>query len=167
MAEKNIVFSSKVKYEGVFSFSDFYKFCYDYLTDELEFDVIENSYSEKLMGDKKELDIIWKGDIKVDDYFKYEIKVQFRIFNMASVEVEQEGKRKKMNKGIVETKMKGVVVTDYRGEYSTNPMMRFMRNVYERWIIPSKIEKIEEKLIGDCNEFLGQAKSYLDLEGRK
>ena len=32
---------------------------------------------------------------------------------------------------------------------------------------PEKIEKIEEKLISDCDEFLGQAKSYLDLEGKR
>ena len=42
-----------------------------------------------------------------------------------------------------------------------------MRGVYEKWVIPSRIEQFEEKLISDCDEFLSQAKAYLDLEGKR
>lgn len=167
MAEKNVVFSSAIKYDGILNFADFYKFCYDYLVDELDFEVIEKKYSEKISGDSKELEVEWNGKNKVDDYFRYDIKVEFIIYNMKKVEVEQGGKRKKADKGIVNIKVKGTVVTDYRGEYSAKPMKRFVKNVYDKWVIPSRIEKVEEKLISDCDDFLGQSKSYLDLEGKK
>ena len=167
MVEKNVVFSSKIKYEGIFSFADFYKFCYDYITEELDFGVAENEYSEKLKGDTKELAIEWEGEIKITDYFKYVIKVNFLIFNLANIEVQQEGKKKKTNKGILSVAVKGTMVSDYDGKYETSPMLRFFRGVYEKWIIPSKIEQIEEKLISDCDDFLSQAKAYLALEGKK
>jgi len=51
MTEKKQIFSSKVKYDGIFSFSGFYKFCYDYLTDELGLSVAESKYAEKITGD--------------------------------------------------------------------------------------------------------------------
>ncbi len=166
--EKHQVFSSKIKYGGIFLFKDFYKFCYDYLKDDLEFAVlIENKYSEKISGDEKEIKIEWVGYIKRDDYFKFEIKAEFKILKMINVEVEQAGKKRKTNKGEIEIKMKGFVVRDYRGQYATQPVRRFMRNIYEKWIIPAKIEKIEDKLIEDCDEFLGQAKAFLDMEGKR
>ena len=167
MAEKNIVFSSKVKYEGIFSFGDFYKFCYDYLMDELGFHVAEGKYAEKVIGDKKEIVVEWSGKAIVNDYFKYELKIVFTIFNLSNVEVEQGGRIIKTNKGEVEVKVIGVVMTDYKGHYETKPILRFIRDVYEKWVIPSRVEKIEDKLISGCDEFLGQAKSYLDLEGKK
>ena len=31
----------------------------------------------------------------------------------------------------------------------------------------SRIDAMEDKLAGGCDEFLGQAKAYLDLEGKR
>jgi len=167
MVEKNKVFDSKVKYDGIFSFADFYKFCYDYLSEELGFGTSETKYVEKLKGDMKELEIEWEGEVKVTDYFKNVVKVTFRIIALKNIEIQQEGKKKKTNTGSVEIGVKGTVVSDYEGKYETSPMLRFFRRVYEKWIIPSQIEQIEEKLISDCDDLLAQAKAYLSLEGKK
>lgn len=167
MVEKDQVFSSSVKYNGIFSFKDFYKFCYDYLTDELPFTMRENKYKEKIIGNAKEVDVEWEGKIKITDYFKYKIKINFKIRDLEKVEIEQGGKKRDTNKGTIEIKMKGNLISDYRGEYETNPSVRFMRKVYDKWIIASKIEQFKDELIEHCDEFLGQAKAYLDLEGKK
>ncbi len=167
MTEKRSVFSSKIKYNGIFSFKDFYKFCYDYLTEELGFTVEESKYAEKISGTSKGIDIEWKGKTKVDDYFRYDIKTVFQILGLNNVEIQQDGKKIKTNKGSVEVKMKGQLVLDYKGEYATKPLTRFFRRIYEKWIIPSTVEKMEDKLIADCDEFLSQGKAYLDLEGRR
>ncbi len=167
MGEKNQIFSSKIKYAGIFPFSEFYKFCYEYLTEELGFGIIETAYAEKISGDAKNIDVEWDGVVEVDDYFQFKIKVVFRIIGLKNVEIEQEGKKKKTNKGDAEVSIKGTIVTDYRGEYETKPIKRFMKNIYDKWVIPSKIEKFEEKLISYCDDFLSQAKAYLDLEGKR
>lgn len=167
MAEKNQVFSSKIKYNGIVSFKDFYKFCYDYLKEELEFDLAETKYGEKLNGDLKDIDIEWKGFKKIDDYFKHEIKVEFQIRQLKNVEIVQDTKKIKTNQGVIEVKLKGEIVRDYRSHYATNPTRKWMRSIYEKWVIQAKIEKVEEKLIMDCDEFLRQAKAYLDLEGKR
>ena len=165
--EKEQVFSSKVAYDGIFDFGNFYKFCYDYLTEELGFNVSETKYKEKLKGNEKDLEIEWVGEIKIDDYFKHAIKVVFKIMFLKKIEIEQQGKKITTNKGKVETAIKGTLVRDYRGDYSTNPTRRWMRDIYEKWIINNRIEKMEDKLVEDCDDFLSQAKSFLDLEGKK
>ena len=34
-------------------------------------------------------------------------------------------------------------------------------------VISERIEQMQGKVAGDCDEFLSQAKAYLDLEGKK
>ena len=167
MTEKKQIFLSKVKYDGIFSFSGFYKFCYDYLTDELGLSVAESKYAEKITGDSKEIKIEWEGEKKVTDYFKYTFKVEFNIIGLKNVEVQREGKKMQTNKGLVEMGVKGIFVSDYDGKYDASPTLRFFRGVYEKWIIPSTIEQFEDKLIANCDGFLGEAKAYLDLEGKR
>lgn len=167
MVEKDTVFSSRIKNLGIFNFSDFYNFCYDWLTKETELSISEDKYKEKLSGESKNIEIEWTGTRKVTDYFKYEVKVKFVILALTNVEINQGGKKIKTNKGTVEVTVKGVLLKDYNGKFEKTAFQKFMRAIYEKWVIPSRIEEYEEKLIGDCDEFLNQAKAYLDLEGKK
>jgi len=167
MPEKETIFSSSIKYDGIFSFRDFYTFCYQWLIEETEQLMAEKKYKEKLAGDVKELDIEWEGFRKLTDYFKFDTKIKFEVRKLQEVEIVQNGKKIKTNKGDVKLEVKGILVRDYKGKFETSAWRKFLRGIYERWVIPSRIDQFEDKVIGDCNEFLTQAKAYLDLEGKK
>ncbi|MFH1503297.1 MAG: hypothetical protein ABIE36_01415 [Candidatus Diapherotrites archaeon] len=167
MAEKEEIFSSKVKYEGIFDFQEFYKFCHQWLIEEMQLDIMEDKYSEKISGDSKGVKIEWTGTRKVTDYFKFSVNVKFEIFNLINVEITQNGRKIKTNNGIVEAKVKSTLIRDYDGKFEKTATKKFMRSVYEKWVIASRIEQFETKLISDSNEFLAQAKAFLDLEGKK
>jgi hypothetical protein len=166
MAEKDKIFSSKVKYEGLMDFKEFYKFCYQWLLEETVLDLVEGKYAEKISGDSKGIDVEWTGTRKITDYFKFQIDVKFKVLNLTNVEITQDGKNIKMNKGSVEVGIKGTLVRDYDGKFEKTSSQKFMRSIYEKWIIYSRIKEYEGKLVEDCNEFLSQAKAFLDLEGR-
>lgn len=167
MAEKDKVFSSKIKYSGVMNFADFYKFCYDWLKDEAGLTLSEDKYAEKLSGDAKNIDIDWTGAKEMTDYFKFEAKVSFKIIALTNVEVTIEGKKVKTNKGSVEVSIKGTLIKDYKGKFEKTAFQKFMRGFYEKFVIPSRIDEYQGKVFGDCDEFLAQAKAYLDLEGKR
>lgn len=167
MAEKETVFSSKIKYNGILSFKDFYKFCFDWLEEETGLDMEESVYNEKISGSSKEVRVEWKGKDKMTDYFRFDIKVEFLVLGLSEVEVEHEGTKIKTNKGSVEVKVKGILVRDYDGKYETSAFNKTLRAIYEKWVIPSRIDEYEGKIAGACDEFLGQAKAYLDLEGKR
>ncbi|MCF7910568.1 hypothetical protein K9L16_02765 [Candidatus Pacearchaeota archaeon] len=167
MAEKTKVFSSKVKYDGIFNFRDFYGFCYDWLTGQLGFDLMEDMYSEKIVGDAKEIEIKWACEKKLTDYFKFESEIKFRIGGLKNVEVTQEGKKFNTNKGSVEITMGGTLVRDYQGKFEQDAFRKFLRGIYERWVISSNVEQFEGLVFSESDEFLAQAKAYLDLEGKK
>lgn len=167
MAEKDTIFSSKIKYGGIFLLSDFYNFCYDWLKEETGLDISEDKYTEKLSGDSKNIKIKWTGTRKVTDYFKFEVVVEFDIVGLTNVEINQDNKKIKTNKGSVEVKIKGTLIRDYQGKFETTAFKKFLRSIYEKWVITSRIDQFEEKLVKDCDEFLSQAKAYLDLEGKR
>lgn len=167
MPEKDTIFSSKIKYAGILLFKDFYRFCYDWLRDETALLISEDKYAEKLEGDSKNIDIQWTGIRKVTDYFKFEVKVAYRIIGLTNVELNQNNTKIKTNKGSVEIKVSGTLIRDWQGKFEAKAFRKFLRSIYEKWVIPSRIDQFERKLIEDNDEFLNQAKAYLDLEGKK
>ena len=167
MTEKETIFSSALKYDEIFSFKDFYKFCYDWLTEQTDLVVAENEYSEKLKADSKEITIKWTGSRKLTDYFKFESKVEFRILDLTEVEVTRGGTKFKTNKGSIKLKIKGILIRDWQGKFERTAFGKFLRSIYDKWVIPARIEQFEDKIIGNSDEFLSQAKAWLDLEGKR
>jgi hypothetical protein len=167
MPERETIFSSDVKYGGVFSFKDFYQFCHEWLTEEIGLYVEEGTYQEKISGDSKSIEVEWKGSKKLSDYFKFETRISFVVGGLTNVEAVQEGIKIKTNRGSIKVSVKGDLVRDYQGKFEGTAFKKFMRSIYEKWVIPSVVEQMEGKVVGACDRFLGQAKAYLDLEGKK
>ncbi|MBU0467400.1 MAG: hypothetical protein ABIG37_01280, partial [Nanoarchaeota archaeon] len=166
MVEKDTIFSEKVKHKGLFSFSDVYKFSYNHLIDEGYF-VVESNYSEKITPTGKDVDIEWEAKKKISDYFKFTLKIKWQILGMKEVEAEQNGTKVTMNKGSVEIKLKAILEKDYENRWEDRPFFKFLRGIYDKYIIKSRIDEYEGKLFGEGDEFLAQVKSFLALEGKR
>jgi len=167
MAEKEKVFSSEVEYSGIFTFKEFYQFCYEWLTEETELKLIEKKYEEKIVGDIKNILVEWEGAKKFTDYFRFDMKVDFRITGMATVEIAKGNTKVKTNKGKIKVKVAGTLVRDYDGKFETSAFRKFLRSIYDKWVIPSRIIQFEDAVTSSCDEFLSQTKAYLDLEGKR
>lgn len=167
MPGKDTIFSSKVKYTGIFSFKDFYKFCYDWLKEETGLELSENKYSEKIDGATKKIEVEWSGSQVLTDYFRFDASVGIKAENLKEVEITQGGAKVKTNQGSVEVSIKGILVKDYEGRFETTAFKKFLRGIYEKWVIPSTIGEYQGKIASACDSFLNQAKAYLDLEGKK
>jgi len=167
MPESDVVFSSKLKYDGIFSFKDLYKFCYDWLSQEPGLTVVEGKYAEKVKGTIKDIDVEWEGIKKLSDYFQFTAKVKFKIIAMSQVEINQGASKISTNKGSIEIAIKGILVRDYEGKFEVNATKKMWRSIYEKFVIPQRMKLVEDKIVGDCDEFLSQTKAFLDLEGKK
>jgi len=166
MVEKDKVFAGKVKYVGIWSFKDVYRFVYDWFIDN-DYDLTEKNYSEKVKPDGKEIEIKWEAMRKISDYFKFTIKADWRILGMTEVEVQKEGAKVKMNKGTIEIKFTAVLLKDYEQRWENTAFLKFLRGVYDRYIIRGRIEQYEMKLFGEVDEVIAQTKSFLAIEGNK
>lgn len=168
MVEKKTIFSSTVSYGGIFSFKDFYIFCYDWIKDEISPNSFsEGKYEEKIKGDTKEIVVEWSGSKDLSDYFRFDMKIVLEVSPLKNIEVQKGGIKLKTNDGKIKIKIKGILVKDPKGKFEMSAFKKFLRGIYEKWVIPSEISAHEDKIASMCDEFLGQAKAWLDLEAKR
>ena len=167
MVEQDPLFTTKVKHQGVFNFKETYKVLYEWLRDE-DYDVNEKTYKENVgAGGAKEIEIEWRALRKISDYFRFVIKANWHMLGMTEVEVEIDGVKQKMNKGQFEIKVTGILEKDWAGVWENKAFFKFLRTLYDRYLIQSRIEKYEGKLIGEVDEFVAQTKAFLSLTGKR
>jgi hypothetical protein len=167
MVERDRIYGTKFKFTGIFDFKAFYNFVYGWLK-EYKYQLIEEkSYSEKIKPDGKEIEIHWEARKKISDYFRFLIKLDWLVLGMTTVEVEREGVKVKLNKGAIEIVITGYLEKDYENRWETNAFSKFLRGIYDRYIIRSRIESYEDEIVEEIDELNAQCKSYLSLEGRK
>ena len=164
MVEKDVVYKGKVKHKGLFDFPEIYRFCYEWMI-ERDYLVTEKTYSEKITPGGKELEIIWEARRKISDYFRFVMKVKWRVFGMTTVEIEENGKKLKMDKGQVELKIEATLEKDYEHRWENNAFTKFLRGVYDRYIIRGRIDQYEGKIFVEADEFIAQIKSFLAISG--
>ena len=163
MSEKDTIFKSKVRQRGLFDFKDIYEFAYNWLTDQ-NYDMFERKYVEKVKGESKDVEVKWEATKELSDYFRYVIEVQWVILGMKSVEVQQDGKKIKIDSGVIDLRFKASLVKDYESRWENHPFWKFLRGFYDRYIIRTRVEQYEERLLGEINEYIAEIKGLLAIE---
>ena len=165
MALKSNVLKQKIKQVGYWNFKDLYNFSFEWLEDH-GYSVSEDEYTEKEKENGKELNIEWVANKKVTDYYKNTINVKWHILYMTDAEIERDGKKEKTNKG--EVKMEFIVdlVKDYEERWEDEPLWKFLRGTYEKYIIRTTNDEYEDRLEDDALEYIEQIKAFLQLSGK-
>lgn len=166
MVELSLVYEGKIVHAGIFDFKDVYRFLYEWLTS-YQYVVIEQKYSEKVKAEGKELEILWLCLRKISDYFRYRIKIRIFLPVLTAVEVMREGVKVKRDKGEIEIKFTAYLERDYEHRWEANPLTKFLRGLYDKYIIKSRIVMYEEGLAAEVDEMSAQAKAFLALEGKR
>jgi hypothetical protein len=165
MAEKKEVFKQKIKTKGYWNYADVYNFCFNWLKDE-GYSVSESEYVEKISSFGKEIMLNWEASKKVTDYFQQKIIVSWHILGMKDAEVEQDGKKVSTNKGEIAITIKANLIRDYEERWEDKPFNKFMRGIYEKYIIRTTVEEYEGDLEDKGNEYVKEIKAFLNLSGR-
>jgi len=165
MAELEPVFAGRVVHTGIFDFKELYKFLYEWLKD-YQYLIIEKKYSEKIKSDGKEIEVEWMNLRKISDYFRFRIRMITRVIRMVSVEVQEEGVKTTKDKGEIEIKFEAYLEKDYENRWEENAIFKFLRGMYDKYIIKSRIEFYEDKLKDETDEYINQIKAFLVLAGK-
>ncbi len=166
MVEKEEIIKEKITHSGVFSFSDFYSYAHSWLKEE-DYGVAEEKYSEKVSGNSRDITIEWKATKQVSDYLKMGWKIEFDVEGLVDVEVEIDGKKKKMNKGKITVDIKAAIFKDPDSKWESTPFNRFLRDVYNKYIIPKRLENVQDRVISDVQDFKEELKAFLELTGKR
>jgi len=166
MSEKDKVAEGKINHDGIFDYKEVYRFMYTWLTD-FDYFVEEKTYTEKAKPEGKEVEIHWIARRKISDYFRFILKIDWNIFGMTSVEVVKDNIKVKANKGRLEIKVTAFLEKDYENRWENTAFVRFLRGMYDRFIIRNRIEDYEDKIAEELDEIVSQTKGFLALEGVK
>lgn len=167
MVAKDQIIKEKLDHSGIFSFPDLYSYMHTWLKDNL-YGVNEEKYGEKVSGTSRDIGFEWKATREISDYFKIEHTIKVDVIGLVDVEVEIDGKKKRMNKGKIAMEIKGVLVKDPKNTWDeTKPFYKFLREAYDKYIIPSRILAMENKVEGDVRSFKDEVKAFLELSGKR
>ena len=164
---KDIIIKEKFEHTGIFSFDAAYAYAYNWFKDE-SFKVIEEKYKEKLVGtSEKEIEFEWTCTKRISDYFKEEIRIKQKTERMSEVEVEIDGKKKKTNKGKMEMEIKGTLISDPDSKWDASPWYTFLRDVYSKYVISGRVDKMEDEVEDDVIDFKEKMKEFLEITGKR
>ena len=166
MAEKDKITKEELKNKGIFDFSGLYNYAYEYFRTE-GYGVNEDEYAEKIAGECRDVKVKWKATKGVSDYFKFEIKFEIGIRGMSDVEVEIDGQKKQMNKGEIKFKIEGFLVKDPKSKWENSAFERFLRDVYNKYIVPNRVDDMEDILLGDIRSLKDELKALMDHKARR
>lgn len=162
MSQKDIIASGiKVKQRSVFDLSELYTLLYKWF-ELYGYDFQEQEYREIDKGGKKNLEIRWYAEKKIDDYMKYVVKVSFMVLGLEGVEVEDDGTKRKSNKGEVEFRFDAYLEKDYEDRWQGG-VIKFLREVYDKFIIKGRIEGLEGELNGELYKIIDEIKAFLNM----
>lgn len=154
----------KMKWKGIFDFTDLYKkmkFWLDFQGYGDEKSVFkEEKYIERIKGDAKNLEIKWRGEKKVSDYFSFVISLTFLVLGMKEIEVESEGRKLPMNKGEVEIKFTAELIKNRQGKWKKDS---WGKKFYERFVVRDRIEDYKIELYKKLYSFHDEVKAYLEI----
>lgn len=162
MAQKKNVYTEKLTQVGYWNYDEVYKFLFNWLKDE-GYGIAETAYKEKLSGGGKEILISWDAGKKVTDYFKRQILLEWHILGMKDAEVEIDGKKVSTNKGELEIKFVANLVKDYEARWEDKPLHKFMRGLYENYIIRTTVTEYEDNLEDECKALIADLKAFLRI----
>jgi len=165
MAIKDKVFKGKLKQVANFTWKEVYTFLYDHLSDE-GWNLHETLFREKTLGENlKEYNVNWVCTKSISDYFKYEITVGFILLAVRDVKVQVDGKETKMQNGTLEINFDATLIRDPDDKWKEG-FMKSLREIYDNFIIRTRIEDYEVLLFEEVSEIIATVKSYLAIEGQ-
>lgn len=164
MSERDYIAKNlKLKQKSIFDMGELYKLMFRWFSQH-NYDFQEKEYLEKAKPDgAKTLEIGWIASRKISDYIKFYIKIKFLVIGLKDVEIEVDNMKRKTNSGDCEMRFDAWLEMDYEGKWEGNPVTKFFREFYNKYMIKGRIEDYEAQLHEELYELLGEIKALLNL----
>ena len=136
-------FLNYLQYKGVWDMQDLYEFVASFFHRH-KFKFYELRYIYKKPGPfGTENYHIWEATRKVEEYYKFTIRIFLHTFDEQNVEVVmKDGSKKIYSKGRLWIQFRGSIETDYEGKWEENAFYANLRNFYHKYVIWKKLEAI-------------------------
>ncbi len=145
----------RINFNGKFNLDSLYKELKGWF-DKNKYDFTEKEQTVKDKDSGKEIVVKWEAERKVDDYAKFDIRIDFFLENLNKVKEGVEGK--------VKITFFAKIILDYKNKFGYSKLSKLMFDIYNNLIIKGKIENVyEDKLDREVKELFNLTKEKLEL----
>ena len=102
----------------------------------------------------------WKW---VTDYTRYIIRVRVLGYDIIKTDAVNNSKKTKVDTGRILIVMDGFVEYDLQSRWEQNPLLHFLRAIYDNFIFKAYTERFEHMLINDINHLHDHIEKFLNL----
>jgi len=151
----------KIKWEGITDFPELYKYMKLHLEDIGYADErnLETRYIERAKPEgKKQLEISWHAEKKKSDFFVFNIDTNFLILGMSDTELQEEGIKRKMQKGVFEVRVSSYITSTDKWDE-----LKGLQKMYERMIMKKRIDELIKELYEKSTAYFSYIKTFLGL----
>ncbi len=168
MANKKSVLTTGplvVKVKKPHDFDGLYQMMQNFFTSR-DFDLFEKKYKDKGVGD--EIEGKWVAEREIDEYMKWEIKVEFKMWDVQFTEVKNPaGETVKGYDSRLRIIIDAFIVMDYNNMFSGSGFKEWMGKTYFRMKERDIDFEYTEPLINLVQKFQQRIKKYLGFETKK
>jgi len=156
----------RVKYKGVFDYNKLTTFMLKWLQDR-RFEINEKKHKHKYScphGFEIDREIhAWR---KIDDYYRYDVQINWLLWDAFEVDAVKDGKNVKLWNARMEVQIHFDVVYDYQGKFEKNPWLEKLRDkVLTQYIIKKEIIVMNaDPLYYKLLELHKKVKEFLEME---
>lgn len=149
----------QVSYTGIFDFDGLYKMLAQWFKIR-GYGFRESDYKEFKEGGVKKLQVKWAARRKATDYVLYVMEITLQLDNIADVLVKN---RKRMS-GHLSITVAGYIEKDYEETFSRTSFLKFLREVYDKFVAGSRLQEMQNELLKDLQTFRNDIKTFLNLQ---
>ncbi len=161
---ENPKYNTLIRKKGIIDLYEIYNLVPDFFTAK-RFFVQEKQFKQKKGTAKgKEFEIIWYIERKIDEYKKFVADVNVYIDNAVEVDVEKDGKKKKMFKGDAHIRLQMAIIKDWQKKW-TGPFRSKLKKYYEAYLIDEELRSRTAEMYQIMFELSEKIKKILEIEG--
>ncbi len=155
---EKVVREFELSYEGVVDFKEFLHVLKEFFK-RYDYDITEKVYAGSTKDGLKNTNIKWDCDRKVDDYNQCFIKLKLGLSDYKEGYVDS----KKVIDGKLKIIIEAEIQKDYGANWKKSPLRRFVRAVYDKYVVVVKQDKVSKELSDIVENLKKEIKQYLNI----
>lgn len=154
-----------IQFTGIFDLDGLYKATVGWIKSR-RYWFHEDVYKHKPGGPfGKELEIKWRADKKLNDFYSTGLDVKWHIWDLKDVEVIKNGKKVKLQKARVEIKLDTWLQLEHQKKWGQNKFTKALYEFFENYIIKKEWSSIWwDTSYYRLMKFQAFIKNYLDMQ---
>lgn len=166
MGELRILAEESLSYEGLFDAHELYRLIDEFFATK-SYDKVEKMNNEVVTESGKDITIIYRPYKKLSDYYKSVIQIKIFLRHLVDVDIEMDGKRKKLKKGDVSLNFKFMLESDYEGRWEQRGIYFMVRTIFDKIIYNTQQNHFEKQVLTDGRDLKDRIGSFLNLSHYK